>query len=106
MFFFLLTVEIKAYGENAPSIMTVIYFDELLKSNQIVLEMVELDDTKLKKEEATFLLKQMKLYYLNKNEQDEKFKLMNCFISKPTEFKHMDLIKQLEIENLKLEINK
>lgn len=83
--------------------MTIIYFDELKESNRVVLEMVEVDDKHVKKEEASFLLKQIRLYYLNKNEQDNKHNLMSCFISRPAEFKHMDLIKQLETENLKLE---
>lgn len=83
--------------------MTMIFFDELKDSKEIILEMAEIDTQHLKMEEARLLLRQMKDYYLKSEDSDEKFNLMNCFTSKPTEFKHMDLIKQLEKDNLKLE---
>ncbi len=92
-----LTTNIKqAHGENAPSTLTITYFDELVSSKQVVLEMGEYDAQNLKLEEAKLLIHQMKLYYLNSNETDEKYELLNCFTKKPDQFKHMDLIKQLE----------
>ena len=86
----------QAHGENAPSTLTLTYFDELISSKQVVLEMGEFDAQHLKLEEAKQLIHQMKLYYLHTNETDEKYALLNCFTKKPDQFKHMDLIKQLE----------
>ena len=83
--------------------MSILYFDELVESKKIHLEMGEIDDTCLKLEEAKFLLNQMKLYYLKANENDEKFKLMETFHLTPSSFKHMGLIKQVEKDNLKVE---
>ena len=45
--------------------MSVTYFDELIDSKQVVLEMAEIDTNHLKEEEAKLLIKEMKLYYLN-----------------------------------------
>ena len=94
---------LKAHGENAPSIMSIIYFDELAENKKIYLEMGEVDATCLKYEEAKFLLNQMKLYYLKASENDDKFKLIETFHQTPAKFKHMDLIKQLEKDNLRLD---
>ena len=82
--------------------MSIIYFDELADSKKIYLEMGEVDATCLKYDEAKFLLNQMKLYYLKATENDEKFKLIEVFHQIPAKFKHMDLIKQLEKDNLTL----
>lgn len=83
--------------------MTAIYFDDLKETKKIVLEMVEVDTKQLKMEEAKLLMHLMKSYYLKSVENDEKFDLMSKFTNKPAEFKHMDLVKQLEGDNLKLE---
>jgi hypothetical protein len=82
--------------------MSIVYFDELAESKKIYLEMGEVDATCLKYDEAKFLLNQMKLYYLKATENDEKFKLIEVFHQNPAKFKHMDLIKQLEKDNLTL----
>ncbi len=91
---------LKAHGENAPSIMSAIYFDDLSESKKMVLEMVEVDQTNLKLEEASFLLNQMRLYYLQSKENDDKYKLISCFNKSPNDFKHMDIIKQIELDKL------
>ncbi len=83
--------------------MTVIYFDELIESKKVILEMTEIDQNSLKLEEANFLLNQLKSYYLKANEEDEKYKLISCFNKNPNEFKHMEIIKQIEKENLKVD---
>lgn len=96
-------INFQAYGENAPSTLSLIFFDELNKEKNmdLILMMGEWDDKTLKKEEAKQLLDQMKLYYLNRDETDKKCELMSVFFDKPNEFKHMDLITQLEIEKKK-----
>ena len=93
----------QAHGENAPSMMTIVYFDELKESKKILLEMGEMDNNSLKLEEAKFLLNQMKLYYLQSKSDDEKQNLLTCFNKTPDQFKHMDLIKQVEKDGLKVE---
>ena len=67
--------------------------------------MGEVDSQHLKLEEARLLIHQMKLYFMHAKEDlnDEKYALLNCFVKKPNEFKHMDIIKQYEKDNLKVE---
>jgi ATP synthase F1 complex assembly factor 1 len=93
----------KAFGENAPGIMTILYYDDLVSTKNIIFEMAEMDDKQLKMPEASYLIHQLKLYFLKANETDEKYKLLECFNRTPDKFKHMDIIKQIESENLKLE---
>ena len=50
--------------------------------------------------DARFLYNQLVLYYLKSSENDDKFKLLQTFVKTPDKFKHMDIIKQLEIDNL------
>lgn len=83
--------------------MSLIYFDDIIETKKVVLEMAEIDLQHLKLEEAKLLIHQMKLYYLNAKENDEKYALLTCFCKKPNEFKHMNLIKQLENDNIKVE---
>ena len=92
-------INYQAHGENAPSIMSAIYFDDLIDSKQCALEMVEMDANSLKKEEAMFLMDQLRRYYLLSNfddEQDSKFKLIHCFNKTPANFKHMTIIDELK----------
>ena len=99
-------INYQAHGENAPGVMTVVYFDELAESKKCVLEMVEYDTKSLKKEEAKFLLNQVKLYYSNADENYEKsnkYKILSCFNRTPASFKHMDLIDELKSDNLSLD---
>lgn len=96
-------INFQAHGENAPSIVSAIYYDDLKETKKIVLEMVEVDTKSLKMEEAKLLMDMMKLYYLKSEKNDEKYILMDTFTNKPNEFKHMDIIKQFEKDNLKIE---
>lgn len=102
-------INFQAYGENAPSAMTLVYFDELTRAStldcskdlDLVLAMVEWDDKMLNRDEAKILLELTKLFYLNRDESDEKYNLMVRFSEKPDEFKHMELIKLYEDEKKK-----
>lgn len=58
----------------------------------------EFDNNVIDVKEAQCLANQLQLYYNNRSA--DKTKLLQQFTSKPNEFKHMDLIKQ--IENLSL----
>lgn len=83
--------------------MTVLYYDDLVSTKSIIFEMAEMDDKHLKMPEANYLIHQLKMYYLRANKTDEAYKLLECFNRTPDNFKHMDIIKQIEAENLKLE---
>ena len=50
--------------------------------------------------DAKFLYNQLLSYYLNSKETDDKFNLLKTFVKNPDKFKHMDLIRQLETDNL------
>jgi ATP synthase F1 complex assembly factor 1 len=93
-------INYQAHGENAPSVITAVYFDDLMKTKQMILETAEVDFQVLKMEEAKFLMHQLHKYYLYSEDDDEKFLLMSKFTSKPDEFKHMDLIDQIKKDNL------
>lgn len=96
-------INYQAHGENAPSVMTAVYFDDLATSNSVVLEMVEMDAKNLKPEEAKYLLHQMKSYYLHSSDTDDKQSLLATFTHAPREFKHNELIKQVDKDNLSLD---
>ena len=83
--------------------MTAVYFDDLVDSKKVILTMAEIDVKHLKMEEAKFLIHQMNSYYLKTSDTDDKYKLLRKFTTLPREFKHNELLKQLEIDNLKLE---
>ena len=85
--------------------MTLVYFDDLLETKKVALEMSEIDANHLKTHEAKFLIKVMKSYYLesNEDETDEKFALLKIFNQAPHNFKHMDLIDQLKKDKLDVE---
>ena len=62
--------------------------------------MVEANEQICPLSDAKFLYNQLLLYYLKSSENDEKSKLLEVFIKTPERFKHMDIIKQLENDNL------
>lgn len=96
-------INFQAHGENAPSIMTVVYFDELLESKKISLEMTEVDSNNLKPEEAKFLIHLMKSYYIDCEDGDAKNDLMKRFTYEPAKFDHMDTIEMLKKDGLNIE---
>ena len=63
--------------------MTIVYFDELLMTKKIALEMTEIDSNHLKPEEAQFLIHLMKEYYVYSKDGDEKHSILSGFISSP-----------------------
>lgn len=96
-------INFQAHGENAPTTMTTVYFDELLESKKISLEMSEVDQRHLNVEEARFLIHVMKQYYVHSAENDKKHQLMRTFNKDSNAFRHMDLIDELKADNLSLE---
>lgn len=93
-------INFQAHGANAPSIMTIVYFDELLDSKNVSLEMTEVDSNNLKPEEAKFLIHLMRSYYIYAKEDDEKFSLMKRFTNEPDKFDHMDTIEILKNDKM------
>lgn len=59
----------------------------------------EYDKDVLDSKEAQCLANELQLYYGQENEK--KLKLLNAFTSKPDEFKHTDLISELENLSIK-----
>lgn len=96
-------INFQAHGENAPSTMTTVYFDELLDSKKISLEMSEVDQRHLNVHEARFLIHVMKQYYVDSVQGDRKHEIMRTFNKDPNAFRHMDLIDELKGDNLSLE---
>jgi hypothetical protein len=80
--------------------MTLIFFKDLLETKNISLIMAEVDDKICSLDDSKFLYNQLKSYYLESNDNDEKFKLLESFAKHSDQFKHMDLIKQLEKDGL------
>ncbi|VEN55949.1 unnamed protein product [Callosobruchus maculatus] len=88
----------QVHKENAPECLTIIHYDEFMKDKNIVLMRGEYDKNVLNAKEAQCLANQLQMYYVQAD--PEKIQLLETFTKKPDEFKHMDLIKQ--IENLSL----
>jgi hypothetical protein len=72
-----------------------------MDSKKIVLEMCEMDAKNCSHEDAKFLEKHMRLYYLHAKESDSKMSLLQKFVKSPAAFKHMDLIEELKSDENK-----
>lgn len=88
----------QVHKENAPECLTIIHYTDLKETKGIVLMKGEYDKNVIDAKEAQCLANQLQLYYTQ--DDPNKIRLLEVFTSKPDEFKHMDLIK--EIENLSL----
>lgn len=88
----------QTHKENAPECLTMIHYTELKDNKGVVLMRGEFDTKLLQVQEAQCLANELQLYYCNDNEQ--RLQLLETFTHKPNEFKHMDLIAQLETISL------
>lgn len=88
----------QVHKENAPECLTIKHYLEFMDDKNIVLMKGEYDKNVINSKEALYLANQVQLYYCQN--YDSKNKLLETFTKKPDEFKHMDLIQ--EIENLAL----
>lgn len=88
----------QVHKENAPECLTIKHYTEFMEDKGIILMKGEFDSKVINSKEALCLANQLQLYYFQNDES--KNKLLEVFSKKPDEFKHMDLIK--EIENLSL----
>jgi len=87
-------INYQAYKENAPECLTMVHYTDLLEKQGIVLMVGNFDKNFLTIQEAQCLANMVEMYYCNPSK--EKRELMETFTNKPEEFKHSDLIAQLE----------
>ncbi|XP_044253806.1 ATP synthase mitochondrial F1 complex assembly factor 1 [Tribolium madens] len=88
----------QVHKENAPECLTMTHYTELKDEKKIVLMRGEYDKNVIDLKEAQCLANQLQLYYVRPT--GAHLELLERFTKRPDEFKHMDLIKQ--IENLSL----
>lgn len=88
----------QTHKENAPECLTMVHYTELRDDKGIILMRGEFDTKLLQAYEAQCLANELQLYYCNDNEH--RLQLLKTFTNKPNEFKHMDLIAQLETISL------
>ena len=86
----------QTHKENAPECLTIHHYTELKDIKGIVLMRGEFDDKSMTVQEAQCLANELQLYYATANDDSPRTKLLKKFVEKPDEFKHMDLIAQLE----------
>jgi len=84
----------QTHKENAPECLTMIHYQDLKDSKGIVLMRGEFDSKSMTAQEAQCLANELQLYYCT--DDPARIKLIETFTDKPDEFKHMDLIAQLE----------
>lgn len=85
------------HAENAPECLTIVHYTEM-KDKDVVLMRGEYDSKVLSAQEAQCLANELQMFYFKGGES--RLKLLEKFNKKPDEFKHMDLIK--EVENIQL----
>ncbi|RVE50052.1 hypothetical protein evm_005258 [Chilo suppressalis] len=83
----------QVHKENAPECLTVIHYTELADKG-IILMKGEYDKNVLNGKEAQCLANQFQIYY-NGNDQN-KLEMLEKFTKRPDDFKHMELISELE----------
>ena len=89
----------QAHKENAPECLSMTHFTELSDTKGLVLMRGEFDTKSLNAQEAQCLANELQLYY--SSNEPGRLELLRKFTEKPDEFKHMDLISQLETISLK-----
>lgn len=87
-------ISYQTHKENAPECLTITHYVDLKASRKIVLMKGELDKNILNVTEAQCLANQIQLYY--GQDKERRLQIMDRFTNKPQEFKHMDLIAELE----------
>ncbi|KAM7363518.1 ATP synthase mitochondrial F1 complex assembly factor 1 [Cochliomyia hominivorax] len=87
----------QVHAENAPECLTLVHYTEM-RDKGIVLMRGEYDSKVLNAQEAQCLANELQMFYCKNDEAKQK--LLETFTKKPDEFKHMDLIK--EVENIQL----
>ncbi|XP_059503977.1 ATP synthase mitochondrial F1 complex assembly factor 1 isoform X2 [Stegostoma tigrinum] len=87
-------INIQSLGENSPSQLIIYHYPDLQKKKGIVLLTAEIDTTFLNVQEAQCLANEAQLFYATDCEQI--FNLVETFNHKPSDFKHMSVIAEIE----------
>ena len=91
----------QTHKDNAPECLTIVHYSELKESKGIVLMRGEFDTKSIQVHEAQCLANELQLYYFSEDHQ--RMKLLQTFTERPDEFKHMELIANLETISLSSE---
>ncbi|CRK92359.1 CLUMA_CG005911, isoform A [Clunio marinus] len=83
----------QVHKENAPECLNIVHYTEF-KDKGIVLMRGEYDTNVLTAQEAQCLANQLQLYYVQND--PKKQEILEVFTKAPENFKHMDVIKELE----------
>lgn len=94
----------QTHKENAPECMTIVHYEDFKESKNVVLMRGQFDIKSLTVQEAQCLANQLQLYYTQ--DDNTRINILKTFNQRPDEFKHMDLIKQLENIELFTNVNK
>lgn len=84
----------QTHKENAPECLAVVHYTELAETKGIVLMKADYNTDMLQAHEAQCLINELQLYYAQNNEK--RLKMLHRFTYAPNEFKHMDLIADME----------
>ncbi|XP_026861322.2 ATP synthase mitochondrial F1 complex assembly factor 1 [Electrophorus electricus] len=87
-------INVQTLGENAPSQLVLYHYSELQKDKDIVLMTAEMDGKFITVHQAQCLANQVQLFYAA--QRHETFQLVETFNHRPTDFKHMSVIAELE----------
>lgn len=87
-------INYQAYKENAPECLTIVHYPDLKEERGIVFMQGEYDKNIINAFEAQFLVNQLQLYY-GGNDKVKK-EILERFHHMPDQFKHTELINQLE----------
>lgn len=88
----------QVHKENAPECLSMTHYTDLSETKDLVLMRGEFDTNSINVQEAQCLANELQLYYATDN--PERLLLLEKFTKKPDEFKHMDLIANLETISL------
>jgi ATP synthase F1 complex assembly factor 1 len=86
----------QTYHENAPPCLVLNHYPELQQDKGLVLMNGEFDNKIITLLEAQCLANQIKLFYGDNDETTVKRKLIHTFNRQPLEFKHQELINEIE----------
>ncbi|XP_067846148.1 ATP synthase mitochondrial F1 complex assembly factor 1 isoform X3 [Heptranchias perlo] len=87
-------INLQSLGVNAPSQLIIYHYPDLQKEKGIVLLTAEIDTTFLGVHEAQCLANEAQLFYAT--DCQETFNLVESFNHKPSDFKHMSVIAEIE----------
>lgn len=87
-------ISYQTHKENAPECLTIVYYPDLKETKGIVLMRGEYNKEVLTAMEAQCLANELQLYYGEENEK--RTRLLETFTNCPDDFRHMDLIANLE----------